>query len=122
MDKAPCITLGAMLYLGGKLRYSRKHFRITANTIFLIIANGSIKASSGIPAYGRKLINNIMKKINREFFVEKGKEGAKKTHRKRYEMIVELSGILDKQTLNKVQNWKTEYIETFLNFARNGKR
>lgn len=52
-----------------------------------------------------------MKKMTKS---EAGKLGAKKTHKKRYEMINELSGLVEKNYLNYLQSWPTEHLKRLL--------
>ena len=46
-----------------------------------------------------------------------GRAGAAKTWGKRWEQLVELSKILDKETHNKVMKWKTKQIEILFNYT-----
>ena len=51
--------------------------------------------------------------------VRAGKAGAEALHRKRYEMITELSKLIDKPDLNWVQaKWKTTHIATLIKYLR----
>ena len=45
---------------------------------------------------------------------EAGKLGAKETHKKRYEILLALSGLVEKSYLNYLQSWKTEQLKRLL--------
>ena len=45
---------------------------------------------------------------------EAGKLGALQTHKKRYEILRELSGLVDKSYLSYLQSWKTEQLSRLL--------
>ena len=49
-----------------------------------------------------------------------GQLGAKATHRKRYEMLVELSKLVDKPLQNFLIKWKTKQLEILLKAYKNG--
>ena len=54
---------------------------------------------------------------------EAGKKGAEATHKKRYEMIVELSKLIDKPDLDWIQaKWKTLQIATLIKYLRKNGR
>jgi len=51
--------------------------------------------------------------------VKAGKAGAEQTHKKRYEALVELSKLVNKNDLNWIQaKWKTRQIATLLGYIR----
>ena len=51
--------------------------------------------------------------------VKAGKAGAAATHKKRYEALVELSKLVNKNDLNWIQaKWKTKQIATLLGYIR----
>lgn len=53
---------------------------------------------------------------------EAGMEGAKATHRKRYEAIKELSSLIAKDDLNWIQSkWKTEHIIKMVGYLRDNR-
>jgi hypothetical protein len=56
--------------------------------------------------------------MNRKFFVDAGKRGAAKRWASRHEMLVEISKIVDKKTLDKMMKYKTEQLKVFLNYTR----
>lgn len=45
---------------------------------------------------------------------ERGKMGAKATHKKRYEMITTMSAFVDKESLNRIMRWPTDHIKRLL--------
>ena len=53
-----------------------------------------------------------MKKLSKS---EAGKLGAEATHKKRYQIIAELSKHVDKNYQNYLLSWKTEYLVRLLN-------
>ena len=55
-----------------------------------------------------------MKKTKKMSKSEAGKMGAKETHKKRYEIIQALSGLVDKQYQNFLIKWPTEHLERLL--------
>ena len=59
-----------------------------------------------------------MKKLTKS---EAGLLGAKATHKKRYEILVELSAYGDKELQNKLTKWKTKHLEILLQFYKHGR-
>ena len=63
-------------------------------------------------------INNMKNKDK----VRAGQAGAAATHRKRYEALVELSKLVNKHDLNRLQSWPTAHLLKLLEgYQKNGK-
>lgn len=57
-------------------------------------------------------------KYSREYFVNKGKEGAKKRYQKKYEIIEELRRYMSKSDLDKIIHRTTEWLEMKLELIK----
>lgn len=55
--------------------------------------------------------------MNKQQYKELGKKGSDKRWAKRYEMLVELSKKVDKQSHNKYMKWPTKYLVELLRYV-----